>query len=139
MSGNDDGGRAMSTAGIESSSSNAMTAPVQPMSLSAPGSLIPDSALSGNLFDPMYSLLPSSVTQAEISPLELEAVNPFDFPLDPALTISDASLGYLDGMNVDLTAGAADDVFQVEDWSRYMWSPETGFEHLDTGLPSVTQ
>lgn len=137
VSGNEDGGRAISNAGIPTASCNARDVPLQPLSRSEPDSLILDSMLSGNLFDPMYSLLPSSMTQAQVSPLE--AVNPFDVPLDPALTIDDTSLGYLDNMNVDITTGVTEDVFHVEDWSRYMWSPETGFEHLDTGLPSVTR
>lgn len=70
-----------------------------------------------------------------ISPLE--GGNPFDIPLDPSLTLND-SLGYLENMNIDVTEGLSDEVFHVEDWSRYMWSPETGFEHLDAGFPPVT-
>ncbi|KAJ5155330.1 hypothetical protein N7492_008133 [Penicillium capsulatum] len=142
-SGAEDGGRAKSNAGMTTSSYNARPAPVPPLSRSAPDSFVLDSVLSRDLFDPMYSLLPSSsMTQAStvqtvplLSPLE--RANPFDIPLDPALTMNDASLGYLDNMDVDVTAGVADDVFHVEDWSRYMWSPETGFEHLDSGLGYV--
>lgn len=99
---------------------------------------------SGNLFDPLYSLLPAtSVSQFAqtaplISPLESGA-NPFDFPLDPALGIDAGALGYLDEMDVDVTEGLTEDLFHVEDWSRYMWSPETGFEHLDMGYPPVTR
>lgn len=94
----------------------------------------------------MYSLFPSSssgttapVTQTAPLVSPLEGANPFEFPVDPALTLNDASLGYLENMEVDVTAGVSEEVFHVEDWSRYMWSPETGFEHLDAGLSSVAQ
>jgi hypothetical protein len=70
-----------------------------------------------------------------ISPLD--GANPFDFPLDPALTLDDGALEYLDDM--DFTEGLTDEVFHVEDWSRYMWSPETGFEQLNTGYPTASQ
>ncbi|KAJ5750159.1 hypothetical protein N7533_007187 [Penicillium manginii] len=70
-------------------------------------------------------------------PIPLEGSNPFETPLDPSLTLND-SLGYLENMDIDVTEGLSDEVFHIEDWSRYMWSPETGFEHLDTGFPPVT-
>lgn len=71
----------------------------------------------------------------------MEEVNPFDFPLDSSLRLGDRALEYLDDLNmdVDLTEGLTDEVFAVEDWSRYMWSPETGFEHLDTDYPATSQ
>lgn len=95
-----------------------------------------------DMFDPMYSLAPASTSvsragliQNAISPLD--DANPFDFPLDPALALDDGALEYLDDM--DLTEGLADEGFMVQDWTRYIWSPETGFEHLDTGYPAVSQ
>ncbi|KXG45888.1 uncharacterized protein PGRI_047440 [Penicillium griseofulvum] len=100
------------------------------------------------LFDPAYSLQPSTLpvsgsqlghTLPMVSPLE--GVNPFDFSLDPALELSDGTVGYMNegDMNMDLEMPVMEEVFHVEDWSRYMWSAETGFEHLDTGFPPVTQ
>lgn len=92
----------------------------------------------------MYSLVPASTSVSQaglvqnvplVSPLD--GANPFDFPLDPALALDEGALEYLDDM--DLTDGLAEDVFQVENWARYMWSPETGFEHLDTAYPAVSQ
>lgn len=103
-----------------------------------------DPAVSGAMFDPMYSLVPvsTSASRAElvqnvplISPLD--GADPFDFPLDPALALDEGALEYLDDM--DLTEGLADEDFLVQDWTRYIWSPETGFEHLDTGYPAVSQ
>lgn len=94
----------------------------------------------------MYTLVPASTSVSaaglvQNAPLvsPLDGANPFEFPLDPALTFDDGVLEYLDDMDVDLTEGLTDEVFHVEDWSRYMWSPETGFEHLDTGYPAVSQ
>lgn len=116
----------------------------QSIARSGQDTLTLDPTMCENMFDPMYTLAPasSSVSAAGlvqnvplISPLE--GTNPFDFPLDPALTLDDGALEYLDDM--DLTEGLTDEVFHVEDWSRYMWSPETGFEHLDTGYPAVSQ
>ncbi|KAJ6133000.1 hypothetical protein N7471_008215 [Penicillium samsonianum] len=121
---------------------------------SAPGSLYeyPVSseaeATAAALFDPAYSLQPSTLavsgsqvaqTMPMVSPLE--GVNPFDFSLDPRLELGDSTLGYLNevDMNMDLEMPAMEEVFHVEDWSRYMWSAETGFEHLDTGFPPVSQ
>ncbi|KAJ5887802.1 hypothetical protein N7495_007843, partial [Penicillium taxi] len=100
-----------------------------------------DPFVSGTIFDPTYSMMPSlSVSEARvsqtgplISPLE---VNQFDFPLDPALTL-DGDLGYLEDIDVNITGSLSEEIFQVEDWSRYMWSPETGFEHLDTVYSSA--
>lgn len=95
--------------------------------------------LSGNIFDPAYSLLPSStvsdVQLAQTVPLisPLEGGNPFDFRLEPELTLDDGTL------DAAVTEGLPEDVFHVENWSRYMWSPETGFEHLDMGYPPVTR
>lgn len=129
----------------------AQTSMVQPnmsFAQSAPGILAHQDHVSsllpqGIIFDPAYSLLPTTSTASSISDAQLaqtlvipsEGVNPFDFPLDPALTLGDGSLGCLDDLDVDMTEGLSDDTFHVEDWSRYMWSPETGFEHLDTGFP----
>ena len=103
-----------------------------------------DPVLSSDMFDPAYNLLPSTLSGASlvqnapmISPLE--SVNPFDFPLDPSLTLDDGALRYLEDMEVDITEGITEEVFHVEDWSRYMWSPETGFEHLDAGYPPVSR
>ncbi|KAJ5520378.1 hypothetical protein N7463_000831 [Penicillium fimorum] len=124
---------------------------------SAPGSLyeypVEYPATSGAeaaaaLFDPAYSLQPSTMavsgsqlahTLPMVSPLE--GGSPFDFTLDPALELSDNTLGYLNeaDMNMDMEMPVMEEVFHVEDWSRYMWSAETGFEHLDTGFPPVTQ
>ncbi|KAI2793254.1 hypothetical protein POX_b03307 [Penicillium oxalicum] len=112
-------------------------------------SLTMDPTMCGTIFDPMYSLVPamSAVSTAAelvanipiLSPME--EVNPFDFPLDHSLRLGDRALEYLDDLNmdVDLTEGLTDEVFAVEDWSRYMWSPETGFEHLDTDYPATSQ
>ncbi|OQE37073.1 hypothetical protein PENCOP_c010G02004 [Penicillium coprophilum] len=123
---------------------------------SAPGSLyeypIEYPATSGTeaaaaLFDPAYSLQASTIaasgsqlaqTMPMVSPLE--GGNPFDFSLDPALEMGD-SMRYLNEgeMNMDLEMPVMEEVFHVEDWSRYMWSAETGFEHLDTGFPPASQ
>ncbi|KAJ5455212.1 hypothetical protein N7475_010333 [Penicillium sp. IBT 31633x] len=122
------------------------------VSRSAPGSLyeypVVSEADAAALFDPAYSLLPSTTavsgsllaqTLPMVSPLD--EVNPFEFPLDPAMELDDGSLSYLNNvdLSMDLDLPAVEDVFQVEDWSRYMWSAETGFEHLDTGYPPVSQ
>ncbi|KGO37201.1 hypothetical protein PEX1_065730 [Penicillium expansum] len=124
------------------------------LSHSAPGSLYEYPVTSESdttaaaLFDPAYSLQPSTLavsgsqvaqTLSMVSPLE--GVNPFDFSLDPALELGDGTLGYLNevDLSMDLEMPAMEEVFQVEDWSRYMWSAETGFEHLDTGFPPVSQ
>ncbi|KAG0154288.1 hypothetical protein PDIDSM_1668 [Penicillium digitatum] len=124
------------------------------LSRSAPGSLYEYPVASeaettaAAMFDPAYSLQPSSlaVSGAQIAPTlpmasPLEGVNPFDFSLDPALELSDSTLEYLADvdLNMDLEMPAMEEVFQVEDWSRYMWSAERGFEHLDTGFPPVSQ
>jgi hypothetical protein len=95
------------------------------------------------LFDPGYSLLSSTtVSDSQLPTLPMvspfEEVNPFEFPLDPALALGDGGLGYLDEIDMDLELPAVEGVFHVEDWSRYMWSAETGFEHLDTGFPPVS-
>ncbi|KAJ5591284.1 hypothetical protein N7450_005256 [Penicillium hetheringtonii] len=136
--------RSTTTKAMSRTSSAAQTssASSQPFLRSAPENLTLDPLLVEHTFDPMYSLLPSTISGSEmaqtipmISPLE--GGNPFDIPMDPSLTLND-SLGYLENMDVDLTEGFPDEVFHVEDWSRYMWSPETGFEHLDTGFPPVT-
>lgn len=125
------------------------------LSHSAPGSLYEYPVTSeaettaAALFDPAYSLQPSTLagsgsqlaqTLNMVSPLE-GGVNPFDFSLDPALELGDNTLGYLNeaDLNMDLELPAMEEVFHVEDWSRYMWSAETGFEHLDTGFPPVSQ
>ncbi|OQD83316.1 hypothetical protein PENANT_c017G11020 [Penicillium antarcticum] len=113
-----------------------------PLSNSAPSSLADYPAVSGALFDPAFSLLPSSsaVSNAQLvqaMPLvsPLEGANPFEFPLDPALALGDIGLDSLDDvdMSMDLDLPPVEEGFHVEDWSRYMWSPETGFEHLDMG------
>ncbi|OQE18915.1 hypothetical protein PENFLA_c020G07128 [Penicillium flavigenum] len=118
------------------------------LSHSAPGSLYeyPVSEEEGTvaaLFDPAYSLQPSSAVSgaqpAQTLPMvsPLDGVHPFDFSLDPALELGDNSLGYLNevDINMNLDLPAMEEMFHVEDWSRYMWSAETGFEHLDTGFP----
>jgi hypothetical protein len=69
----------------------------------------------------------------------MEDVNPFEFPLDPALALGDGGLGYLDDLDMDLEMPTVEGGFHVEDWSRYMWSAETGFEHLDAGIPPLSQ
>ncbi|KAJ5280545.1 hypothetical protein N7478_005917 [Penicillium angulare] len=110
-----------------------------------PSDLDLDPVVTGDMFDPLYSLLPTSSSSVSaayaqaplISPLE--SANPFDFPLDPALGVDRGPLGYLEDMDVDVTEGLVEELFHVEDWSRYMWSPETGFEHLDMGFPPVTR
>ncbi|KAJ5530929.1 hypothetical protein N7527_004322 [Penicillium freii] len=124
------------------------------LSHSAPGSLYEYPVTSeaeatvAALFDPAYSLQPSTLavsgsqiaqTLPMVSPLE--GAHPFDFSLDPALELGDNHLGYLNevDLNMDLELPPMEEVFHVEDWSRYMWSAETGFEHLDTGFPPVSQ
>ncbi|KAJ5648622.1 hypothetical protein N7490_004994 [Penicillium lividum] len=98
------------------------------------GSCPSDPVMGNAIFDPTYSLLPPA-TLTQTDPLgPLDSVNTFDFPLDPALT-DGMCLGEMD---LDITEGL-EEVFHVEDWSRYMWSPETGFEHLDMGYPPVTR
>jgi hypothetical protein len=67
----------------------------------------------------------------------LEGTNPFDFPLDLGQRHDDGTLEYLDDM--DLTEGITAEVFHVEGWSNYMWSPETGFEQVNTGYLAVSQ
>ncbi|KOS47474.1 hypothetical protein ACN38_g1626 [Penicillium nordicum] len=123
------------------------------LSHSAPGSLYEYPISSDTdvaavaLFDPAYSLQPSTLavsgsqiaqTLSMVSPLD--GAHPFDFSLDPALELGDNNLGYLNevDLNMDLELPAMEE-FHVEDWSRYMWSAETGFEHLDTGFPPVSQ
>ncbi|KAJ5766637.1 uncharacterized protein N7511_004253 [Penicillium nucicola] len=113
-----------------------------PLSDAVPSSLVDYSVVSEALFNPTYSLLPSSSVVSDpqlaqtlplVSPLE--RLNPFEFPLDPALALEDLGLGSLDevDMSMDLDMPPVEEGFHVEDWSRYMWSPETGFEHLDMG------
>ena len=147
-SGNESSGRTQSAAGMVSTSSQSSSraGASQSLSRSAPENLALNTVLTGDMFDPMYSMIPSttSMSTAQVTqtgPLisPLESVNPFDFPLDPALTLGGGSMGYLEGMDVDVTEGLTEEMFQVEDWSRYMWTPETGFEHLDKGYPAVTQ
>ncbi|KAJ5103946.1 hypothetical protein N7532_004475 [Penicillium argentinense] len=114
------------------------------LSSSAPGTLALDPILTQHTFDPMYSLLPSTMSEAQlaqnlpmISPLEGDS--PFDFPLDPSLTLNESiSLGYPEDTNVDVTEGLLDGGFFVEDWSpvRFMYSPHTG--NLEP-FPPVTQ
>jgi hypothetical protein len=120
------------------------------LSHSAPGSLYEYPVSEGEegtaaaLFDPAYSLQPSSLAVSAAQPAQtlpmvspLDGVHPFDFSLDPALELGDNTLGYLNEVNInmDLDLPAMEEMFHVEDWSRYMWSAETGFEHLDTGFP----
>ncbi|KAF3023840.1 hypothetical protein E8E15_004413 [Penicillium rubens] len=120
------------------------------LSHSAPGSLYEYPVSEGEegtaaaLFDPAYSLQPSSLAVSGAQPAQtlpmvspLDGVHPFDFSLDPALELGDNTLGYLNEVNInmDLDLPAMEEMFHVEDWSRYMWSAETGFEHLDTGFP----
>ncbi|KAJ6115929.1 hypothetical protein N7523_006346 [Penicillium sp. IBT 18751x] len=102
-----------------------------------------DPLLSRDIFDPAYNLL-STMSRASLvqnMPLvsPLESANPFDFPSNPSLALDDGALRYLEDMEVDVTEGITEEVFHVEDWSRYMWSAETGFEHLDTGYPPVSR
>jgi hypothetical protein len=117
---------------------------------SAPGSLyeypiVSEAEAATALFDPAYSLLPATSAVSDprlvqtlpmVSPFE--GVNPFEFPIDPALALGDGGMGYLDEIDMDMELPAAEEVFHVEDWSRYMWSAETGFEHIDTGFPPVS-
>lgn len=126
-------------------SSRAGSAGEQLLSRSAPEDLLLDPVATSALFDPSFTLLPStssvSVPQnmSQISPLE--GSNPFEFPLDPSLLADEGMMGCLNGcnMDVDITEGLTEDVFHVEDWSRYMWSPETGFDQIDMAVPPVTQ
>ncbi|CAG7962722.1 unnamed protein product [Penicillium salamii] len=120
-----------------------------PLPKSAPGSLCDYPIFTGAeatnaanvLFDSAYTLLPStsavSSEQTQTLPMvsPLENVNPFEFPLDPTLALGFGELGELEDMNMDLGMPIVEGAFHVEDWSRYMWSAETGFEHLDTGFP----
>ena len=119
------------------------------LSHSAPGSLYeyPVSEKEGTaaaLFDPAYSLQPTSMAVSGSQPAQtlsmvspLDGVHSFDFSLDPALELGDSTLSYMNevDINMDLDLPAMEEMFHVEDWSRYMWSAETGFEHLDTGFP----
>lgn len=148
-SGNESGGgsyahpsTSSSMAGLSVSAAVSRAGSSQSISRSGLENLTLDPVVCGDIFDPMYSLAPATSSVSGpglvqnvplISPLD--GVNPFNFPLDPALTLDEGALEYLDDMDVGLT----DEVFHVEDWSRYMWSPETGFEHLDTGYPAVSQ
>ncbi|KAJ6093446.1 hypothetical protein N7486_008735 [Penicillium sp. IBT 16267x] len=116
--------------------------PGQTLSHSAPGTSVIDPSIMSQeaVFDPMYSLLPSSsdaLTQPGPLVSPLDSANPFEFPLDPGLTVH-GTLGCLEDMDLDITEGL-EEVFHVEDWSRYMWSPETGFEHLDMGYPPAAR
>lgn len=139
--------RAHSTAGLALESGYSIAAPPsQPLASSAPNSMPIDPALTAEgLFDPMYSLMSSSMSEPGlarngqlISPLE--SGDPFDFSVDPLMALDACQLTYTDDMDLDLTEGLTEDMFHVEDWSRYMWSAETGLEHLDTGFPPpVTQ
>lgn len=97
-----------------------------------------------SLFEPAYSLVPSASVGSEsqigqtlplVSPLE--EVNPFEFPLDPVLALGERELNYMEEPEMDLQLPIGEEAFHVEDWSRYMWSAETGFEHLDTVLLSL--
>lgn len=139
-SGNESSSRTLSAA-TATGSITGTAGPSLTLSHSAPGTCVIDPSIMGNtIFDPMYSLLPSSsdaLTQPGPSVSPLDSVNPFEFPLDPGLTVNGA-LGCLEDMDLDITEGL-EEVFHVEDWSRYMWSPETGFEHLDMGYPPVTR
>ncbi|KAJ5167781.1 uncharacterized protein N7482_003375 [Penicillium canariense] len=148
-SGNESGGSrahpsaSSSTAGRSVSADGIRTGSGHTVACSALETLALDAAIGGEMFDPRYTLVPAvsgaGLVQAVplISPLAPEGATPFDFPLDPALTLDEEALGYLGEMDVevDFTEGVTGEVFHVEDWSRYMWSPETGFEHLDTGYP----
>ncbi|KAJ6167057.1 hypothetical protein N7470_002504 [Penicillium chermesinum] len=133
--------RAHSTAGLPVESGFPITAgSSRPLASSAPDATVLDPALGNGLFDPMYSLLTSSVSEAGLTqtcPLTspVDGGNPFDFPLDPLLGLDASHFGYREDMDVDVTEGLTDEMFHVEDWSRYMWSPETGLEHLDMGFP----
>lgn len=64
----------------------------------------------------------------------LEDINMTDPSLDPSLAFDERALRSVGGL-ADLNMSAIDDwteeMFHVEDWSRFMWSPETGFEHLN--------
>ncbi|KAJ5925531.1 hypothetical protein N7454_008170 [Penicillium verhagenii] len=149
-SGNESSGRTRSGAGLVAAGSTTATSqsdrPVQNLSSSVSGtgtatSVMDPSVIGNAIFDPLYSLLPPSsvaLTQSGaplVSPLD--GANPFDFPLDPSLA-GGGTLGCLEDMDLDITEGL-EEVFHVEDWSRYMWSPETGFEHLDMGYPPMTR
>ncbi|KAJ5916136.1 hypothetical protein N7504_000151 [Penicillium tannophilum] len=139
-SGNESCSRTLSAATATGSATGG-AGPSQTISHSAPGTCVIDPSIMGNtIFDPMYSLLPSS-SDALMQPgpliSPLDSANPFEFPLDPELTVN-GTLGCLEDMDLDITEGL-EEVFHVEDWSRYMWSPETGFEHLDMGYPPVTR
>ncbi|KAJ5924352.1 hypothetical protein N7466_008539 [Penicillium verhagenii] len=149
-SGNESSGRTRSGAGLVAAGSTAATSqsdrPAQnlssPVSRTGTTTSVMDPSVIGNtIFDPMYSLLPPSsvaLTQSGSSLVSpLDGANPFDFPLDPSLAAG-GTLGCLEDMDLDITEGL-EEVFHVEDWSRYMWSPETGFEHLDMGYPPMTR
>ena len=121
--------------------SHAALGPALPKS--APGSLCDFNMFAGEsaasaLFDSTYSLLPSTASSlpAQTAPMiSQDEVSPFDFPLDPALALGFGELRELEDMSVDLGLPAVEGAFHVEDWSRYLWTAETGFEHLDTGFP----
>lgn len=141
-SGNESNGRTQSAMSVPVSGSTSRTGSGG-FSRSA-DNLALDPVLSSHIFDPAYNLLPSTlsgVSSVQNGPLisPLESVNPFEFPLDPSLTLGDGALSYLEDMEIDITEGITEEAFHVEDWSRYMWTPETGFEHLDTGYPPVSR
>ncbi|KAJ5115211.1 hypothetical protein NUU61_000970 [Penicillium alfredii] len=135
----------VSACDISAAGSTCSAGPAQSLSNSAPGSFS-QSILTGALFDPAYSLVSagSSTSDARIaqtlpSVSPLDSANPFDIPLDPALALDDGSLGYLEDMEIDLGEGMMEETFHVEDWSRYIWSPETGLESLDTGVQAESR
>ncbi|KAJ5644550.1 hypothetical protein N7507_010561 [Penicillium longicatenatum] len=140
-SGNESSSRTLSAATATTGSPTGGVGPGETLSHSGSGTSVIDPTIMGNtIFDPMYSLLPSSsdaLTQPGPLVSPLDSANPFEFPLDPGLTVN-GTIGCLEDMDLDITEGL-EEVFHVEDWSRYMWSPETGFEHLDMGYPPVTR
>lgn len=144
FSGYESSGRTVSFSGANGFTQTLQVAQSSALPNSAPGSLCDYPIFTGaetaanGLFDSAYSLLPSSAVlesqSAQTIPMisPLEEVNPFEFPLDPALALEYSEL---EDMNMDLGLPTVEGAFHVEDWSRYMWSAESGFEHLDTGFP----
>ncbi|OKO98430.1 hypothetical protein PENSUB_9106 [Penicillium subrubescens] len=130
-------------AGLSVSAGPSRAGSSQSISHSGPDTVILDPAMGGDIIDTIYSLIPSSsvtgaslVQNAPVITL-LEGTNPFDFPLDLGQRHDNGTLEYLDDM--DLTEGITAEVFHVEGWSNYMWSPETGFEQVNTGYLAVSQ
>lgn len=97
------------------------------LSRSAPENLLLDQVVTSTLFDPAFTLLPSTSLVPVGQTMPLEGANPFELPHDSSLAADGGVLGCLDDMDLDITEGLSEDAFHIADWSRYMSCPETGF------------